>query len=188
MKSAKATPTKSKARAKKKPSRNTSAKRRPIKKKAAKKKTTKRKVGRKKRGSRKKAANRATAPPMSIQSTQLAIAVRQAEEVLEQASSRLADARDRVARAAMTARLKRTESAHLVADRARDAVAAINVRRMEVTARLRAVHDAIKEQHKMDLDWHKREQALKDALERYEEILRAHDRRVARRAREGPKR
>ncbi len=97
-------------------------------------------------------------------------------------SNRLADARDRVVRAAGTARLKRTEVARAAADRARDAVAAINERRLEVTDRLKAASDAFKEQHKIDLDWHKREQALKDSLERYEEkFLRAYDRKVARR-------
>ncbi len=119
---------------------------------------------------------------MSIEATRLTLAVRQAEEAMEKVSGRLADARDRVARAAMTARLKRTEAAHAAADRAREAVTAINERRLEVTDRLKAASDAFRDQHKMDLDWHKREQALKDAVERFEEkFLRAYDRRVARR-------
>ncbi len=119
---------------------------------------------------------------MSIETARLTIAVRQAEEAMGKVSDRLADARDRVVRAAGTARLRRTEAARAAADRARDAVAAINERRLEVTDRLRAASDAFKEQHKIDLDWHKREQALKDSLERYEEkFLRAYDRKVARR-------
>jgi hypothetical protein len=94
----------------------------------------------------------------------------------------LSDARDRVSRAAATARLRGSESAHDAADRAREAVAAINERRVEVTERLKAASDAFKEQHKADLDLHKREQALKDALARTEEkFLRAYDRKVARR-------
>ncbi len=119
---------------------------------------------------------------MSIEAARLTIAVRQAEEAMGKVSGRLADARDRVVRAAGTARLRRTEAARAAADRARDAVAAINGRRLEVTDRLKAASDAFKEQHKIDLDWHKREQALKDSLERYEEkFLRAYDRKVARR-------
>ena len=119
---------------------------------------------------------------MSIEASKLTIAVRQAEEVMEKVSSRLGNAKDRVARAAMSARLKQTEAAHEAADRARGAVAAINERRAEVTARLKAASDAFKEQHKTDLDWHKREQAMKDALERYQEkFLKAYDRKVAKR-------
>jgi hypothetical protein len=119
---------------------------------------------------------------MSIKATRLTLALRQAEEAMEKVSGRLTDARERVARAATTARLKRTEAAHAAADSAREAVTAINERRLEVTARLRAAGDAFKEQHKTDLDWHKRGQALKDAVERFEEkFLRAYDRKAARR-------
>ncbi len=108
---------------------------------------------------------------------------------MEKVSDRLADARDRVTRAAITARLKQTEVARAAADRARDAVAAINERRLDVTARLRAARDAFMEQHKIDLDWHKREQALRDALERYQgKFLRAYDRTVARRGKKRRKR
>ncbi len=157
------------------------AKRRPGKKKAR-KKATGRKTGKKKRRSRKKAAKKAAAAPMSIESTRLSIAVRQAEEAMEKLSDRLANARDRGARAAMTARLKRTEAARAAADSARNAVAAIDARRVGITARLRAARDAFKEQHKGDLASHKRAQALKDALEHYEErFLKAYDRKVARR-------
>ncbi len=101
---------------------------------------------------------------------------------MDKVSGRLSDARDRVARAAMTARLKRSETAHAAADRARDAVAAINERRVDITDRLKAASAAFKEQHKTDLDWHKREQAVKEAVARFEEkFLRAYDRKAARR-------
>jgi hypothetical protein len=119
---------------------------------------------------------------MSIEATRLTIALRQAEEAMDKVSDRFNDARDRVARAVANARLKRTEAAHAAADRAREAMATINERRGEVAERLKAASTAFKEQHKMDLDLHKREQALKDALQRAEDkFLRAYDRRVARR-------
>ncbi|MCZ6665768.1 MAG: hypothetical protein O7B81_10715, partial [Gammaproteobacteria bacterium] len=73
---------------------------------------------------------------MSIKATRLTLALRQAEEAMEKVSGRLTDARERVARAATTARLKRTEAAHAAADSAREAVTAINERRLEVTDRL----------------------------------------------------
>jgi hypothetical protein len=119
---------------------------------------------------------------MSIEATRLTIVLRQAEEAMDKVSGRLADARDRVARSAMVARLKRSETAHAAADRAREAVAAINERRVDVTERLKAASAAFKEQHKTDLDWHKREQAVKEAVARFEEkFLRAYDRKAARR-------
>jgi hypothetical protein len=108
--------------------------------------------------------------------------MKQAEDAMETVTGRLTDAKDRVARAVMTARLKRSEAAHAAAGRARETLAAVHNRRVEVTDRLKAATDAFKERHKMDLDLHKREQALKDALQRAEEkFLRAYDRRVARR-------
>ncbi len=101
---------------------------------------------------------------------------------MDKVSGRLTDARDRVGRAVMAARLKRSETAHAAADKAREAVAAINERRAEVTARLKAASAAFKEQHKTDLNWHKREQAVKEAVARFEEkFLRAYDRMAARR-------
>ena len=101
---------------------------------------------------------------------------------MDAVTERLADARERVADAARTARLKRTEAAHAAVDRAREAVARFDERRKALGERLRKARDEFREQHKFDLDWHKREQALKDALERYEEkFLRAYDRRVKKR-------
>jgi hypothetical protein len=177
---------KAKKKAKKKVAKKRSTKKKT--KKKAKKKTAKRKAGKKKRRSRKKAAKKAPAAPMSIHATRLTIALRQAEGAMDKVSNRLVDARDRVARAAMTARLKRSETAHAAADRAREALAAINERRVEVTDRLKAASDAFKGQHKTDLDWHKREQAVKEALERFEEkFLRGYDRKVARRGKKRPK-
>ena len=59
---------------------------------------------------------------------------------------------------------------------------------MEVTARLKAASEAFKEQYKVDFDLHKREQAVKDALEHYQEkFLKAYDRKVARRGKKGRK-
>ncbi len=158
-------------------------KKRPAKKttsKKAKKKTAERKFGRKKRSFGKKVAGNAATPPMSNEATRLAIAVRETEQVLEKTSKQLADARERVARAATTARLKRTQAAHAAADRAREEVALVNERRVNVGIRLREAHDAIGEPHKADLDWHKLEHALKEAIGRYEEALKASDRRVDR--------
>ena len=101
---------------------------------------------------------------------------------MDKVSNKLADARDKVARASANARLKRTETAHAAAASAREAVTAVNDRRLEVTARLKAATDAFKEQHKSDLDWHKREQAVKEAVQRYEEkFLRMFDRKAAKR-------
>ena len=62
--------------------------------------------------------------------------------------------------------------------------AAVNERRLEVVICLRAARDAIGDQHGADVDWHKLKQALKEAIARYEKILRTHDRRVDRRGRE----
>ena len=84
-------------------------------------------------------------------------------------------------RAAMAARLKRTEAARATAAGARNAIAAIDERRVKITARLRAARDAFKERHKVDVASHKRAQSLKDALERYEEkFLKAYDRKAGR--------
>ncbi len=157
-------------------------------KKPAVKKTTKkaseRKVDGKKRGAGKKSAVKAFAPSMSDEAAALSIVVHQTEQILEKASDRLADARERVVRAAETAHLKGTRAALAVADRAREEVAAVNERRLEVVICLRAARDAIGEQHDADVDWSKLEQALKEAIARYEKILRSHDRRVDRRGRE----
>ncbi len=162
---------------KKKPAKKTTSKK-------AKKKTAKRKLGRKKRSSGKKVAGNVATPPMSNEGTRLAIAVRETEQALEKTSKQLAEARERFARAATTARLKRTQAAHAAADRAREEVALVNERRVTVGIRLREARDAIGEQHKADLDWHKLEHALKETVERYGEALNASDRRVDR-AREG---
>ncbi len=168
--------------------RKVGTKKKPVRKKATKKKTeknkAKRKFGRKKRSSGKKVAGNAARPPMSNEATRLAIAVRETEQALEKTSKQLAEARERFAHAATTARLKRTQAAHAAADRAREAVALVNERRVNVGIRLREARDAIGEQHKADLDWHKLEHALKEAIERYQEALKACDRRVDR-AREG---
>jgi hypothetical protein len=117
---------------------------------------------------------------MRSEAAWLAIAVRETEEVLEKTSKQLADARERIARAATTARLKRTQAAHAVTDRAREEVALVNECRVNVAIRLREAHDAIGEQHKASFDWHKLEHALKEAIERYEEALKSSDRRVDR--------
>ena len=101
---------------------------------------------------------------------------------MDKVSSKLVNAKDKVARAAVSARLKRTEAAHAAAASARETAAAVNERRLEIAARLKAATDAFKEQHKSDLDWHKREQAVKEALQRYEEkFLRTFDRKAAKR-------
>lgn len=151
-------------------------------KKKAKRKTAKRKVGKKKRRSRKKAAKKAPMGPITLEATRHAIALRQAEDAMHKVTARLSDTKDRVTRAVIAARLSGSESAHAAADRAREALASINARRVEVSDRVKAAGNAFKEQHKMDLDLHKREQALKDALARAEEkFLRAYDRTVARR-------
>ncbi len=178
---------KRKVDAKKKPLRKKTTKKKVEKneaKKKARKKTAKRKFGSKKRSSGKKVAGNAATPPMSNEATRLAIAVRETEQTLEKTSKQLADARERVARAATTARLKRTQAAHTVANRARETVALINERRVNVGIRLREARHAIGEQHKADLDWHELEHALKEATECYEEALKVSDRRVDR-AREG---
>jgi hypothetical protein len=78
--------------------------------------------------------------------------------------------------------LKGSDTAHAAAARAREAVASISERRADVTERLKAASAAFKEQHKTDLDWHKREQAVKEAVARFEEkFLRGYDRKAARR-------
>lgn len=158
-------------------------KKRPARKTTGKKvgkKIAKRKLGGKKRSSAKKVAGKLVTPPMSDEATRLAIAVHEAEQALDQASTQLTEARGRVAGAAATARLKRTQAAHMVATRAREEVAQINERRLNVGIRLRDARDAIGKHHKADPDWHALEHALKGAIERYEEALRASDRRVNR--------
>ena len=72
--------------------------------------------------------------------------MRETEEVLEKTSKQLADARERIARAATTARLKRTQAAHAVTDRARKEVALVNECRVNVATRLREARNAILEQ------------------------------------------
>ena len=159
------------------------AKKRPGVKKV-KKKTPERKAGSKKRSAGKKSAIETVAPPTSAEAKRLAIVVQQTEQALEKASNRLADARKRVVRAAETAHLKRTQAALAAADRAREEVAAVNERRLEVAICLTAARDAIKEEHDAEADWNKLEQALKEAMERYEKVLKSSDRRVDRKARE----
>jgi hypothetical protein len=125
---------------------------------------------------------------MSIEATRLTITLRQAEDAMDKMTARLTEAKDRVARAAMTARLKQTEAAHTAADRAREGVASLNARRGDIMGRFKAARDAFKEQHKFDLDLHKREQALKDLIARTEEKFhRAYDRKVAQRGKKRPK-
>ena len=152
--------------------------------KKVKKKTPERRAGGKKRSAGKKAVIEAMAPPTSDEATRLAIVVQQTEQALEKASKRLADARERVVRAAETAYLKRTQAALAAADRAREEVTAVNERRLEVAICLTAARDAIKAEHDADADWNKLEQALKEAMERYEKALKSSDRRVDRKARE----
>jgi len=133
-----------------------------------------------KKAAKKKVAATAATPLMSNEATRLAIAVRETEQVLEKTSKQLTDARERIARAATTARVKRTQAAHAVTDRAREEVALVNKCRVNVAIRLREAHDAIGEQHKAGFDWHKLEHALKEAVERYEEAIKASERRVDR--------
>jgi len=117
-----------------------------MKKKAAKRKPAARKV-KKKAPARKAGGNRPGAktpvPPVSAEATRLGIVVEQTEKVLEKASKQLADARERVARAAETAQLERTGAALTVADRAREEVAAVNKHHLDVVVALRAVRDAV---------------------------------------------
>lgn len=169
---------------KKKPAKKRAAKK-PISKKkktGAKKKPAARKPGGTKRRVRRDNPRKATVSSSNIEATRLAEAVREAEEAVESAASRLTDARERAARAALTARDKRTAAAHAVADRAREAVAVINACRLEVSTRLRESRDAIRESHFPDVDCGAHERALKDALDRYEQSLKAYDRRLSQRA------
>ncbi len=152
--------------------------------KKVKKKTPERRAGGKKRSAGKKSASETLAPPTSDEATRLAIVVQQTEQALEKASKRLADARERVVRAAETAYLIRTQAALAAADRAREEVTAVNERRLEVAICLTAARDAIKEEHNADADWNKLERALEEAMGRYEKILKSSDRRVDRKARE----
>ena len=152
--------------------------------KKVKKKTPGRKVGSKKRSAGKKSAIETLGSPTSAEAKRLAIVVQQTEQALEKASNRLADARARVVRATETAHVKRTQAALAAADRAREEVTAVNERRLEVAISLTAARDAIKDEHNADFDWNKLEQALKEAMERYEKVLKSYDRRVDRGARE----
>jgi hypothetical protein len=116
--------------------------------------------------------------------TGLGIVVLQIEKALEKASKQLADARERVVRATETAHLERTGAALTVSDRAREEVAVVNKHRLDVVIALRAARDAVGGSHDIHVDWDALEQALKESLERYQEVLGTHDRRVHRRARE----
>lgn len=167
----------------------------PAVRRAAAKKVSKKKAKRKTSGPAgktrpargKRAAQVADAGPGEAVSP-LSAAVREIEQALERASERLADARERVAHAGTTARTKRTPSAYAAADRAREAIALINESRIEVTARLMAARDALKEPSGAAPDVKALEAALRDALARYEAFLAAFDRRVARSRRGGDRR
>ena len=104
------------------------------------------------------------------------------EEILEKGTRQLADARERVERAVATAGSKRTVAAHAAADRAREAVALINERRLHVATRLREAREAIRDELGEELD--ALERALKESVEHYEEALKANERRVPRRPRD----
>lgn len=158
------------------------ATKKPVGKKATGKKRSKKKK------SGKKVTRNAAAPAKSVEAKRLAKVVRQTEKTLEKASRQLDDARERVASAAMTARTKRTIAAHAVVSRAREGLASINERHLAVITRLRAAREAIAKPHTTGLDWDAHTQSLKDALERYEEILNQHDRRVRGRAADRRKR
>ena len=114
--------------------------------------------------------------------TRLSDTVREVEEILEKGARQLADARERVERAAATANRKRTLAAHAAADRAREAVALVNARRMDVATRLREARDATRDE--LDTDLETLQRALKEAVEHFEEALKANDRRVPRRPRD----
>ena len=96
--------------------------------------------------------------------------------------SELGTLRERVERAVATAESKRTLAAHAAADRAREAVALINERRLHVATRLREAREAIRDELGEELDT--LERALKESVERYEEALKANERRVPRRPRD----
>ena len=155
------------------------------KKKVAKKKLAPRKV-------KKKAPGRGGGLPdtkspastASADAARLGIVVDQTEQAIEKASKQLADARERVERAEETARVKRTGAALAVADRAREEVAMVNKHRLDAVIALNTARDAVGGTHEGNVDWDALEQALKEALDRYQEVLRTHDRRVHRRARE----
>ena len=159
------------------------AKKKPVARKV-KKKAPARASGGTKRGAGNPSATNKTASPVNAEATRLGIVVEKSEQALEKASKQLADARERVARAEETARLKRTGAALAVADRARDDVAVVNKHRLDVVIALRIARDAVSGADDGRIDWDALEQTLNEALERYEEVLGSHDRRVHRRARE----
>ena len=148
----------------------------PTKKKAAAgKKPAKRKAG---------APKKTAASPGAEAAAQLSGTVREVEAILEKGARQLADARDRVDQAVATAGSKRTLAAHAAADRAREAAALINECRLHVATRLREAREAIRDEHDADLDMESLERALTESVERYEEALRANERRVPRRPRD----
>ena len=164
-----------------------------MKNKAAKKKPAARKVKKKApgaaagdtgRGSGDASVTEIPAPPLSAQAAHLGTAIEKTEKALDKTSRLLADARERVVRTAETARLKRTEAALAVADRAREEVAVVNKHRLDVVIALRAAREAVGGAHDTGVDWDALAQALSGAVERYEEVLESHDRRVRRRGRE----
>lgn len=141
------------------------------------KKKVKRKA--KKKAAKKKVASSAAAP----EAARLAGAVEETERALEKVAGRLAEARERVTRADVTARQKRTQAAHVVAEQAREAAATINSARMDVTVRLTAARDAIAKPSGK-VDWQRLEEALRNAFARYEEALGSYDRRIGARSRD----